>query len=74
MKIEIGRCKGNLFIVLPKETAARLGWDHGDILEIDAADGILKATRAMTKHDRAMEIAERVMDEYRETFEALAKM
>jgi len=28
----------------------------------------------MTKHDRAMEVADQIMDDYRETFEALAKM
>ena len=73
MSIEIGKCKDNLFVVLPKSVAAALGWDHGDLVDMEVIDGGLKVIRTMTKHDHAMQIAERVMEEYRETFEALAK-
>ena len=74
MRIQVGKCKENLFVVLPKEAIAQLDWQSGDIVEFEVVDGGLKVTRAMTKHDHAMEIAERIMEEYRETFEALAKM
>jgi bifunctional DNA-binding transcriptional regulator/antitoxin component of YhaV-PrlF toxin-antitoxin module len=73
MKTAIEKCKDNLFIVLPKDAVARLDWGHGDILDIEAIDGGLKIVRTMTNHDHAMEIAREVMEEYRETFEALAK-
>jgi putative addiction module antidote len=74
MKIKIGKCKENFFVVLPKNAITQLGWESGDILDIEVVDGGLKAIRATTKHDHAMEIADQVMDEYRETFEVLAKM
>ncbi len=73
MKIEIGKCKDNLFLILPKEAVAQLDWGSGDIIDIEVVDGRLKAVRTMTKHDHAMEIADRIMDEYSETFKALAK-
>jgi hypothetical protein len=56
------------------KAVAQLDWNSGDIIDIEAVDGELKAVRIMTKHDHAMEIADRIMDEYRESFEALAKM
>jgi bifunctional DNA-binding transcriptional regulator/antitoxin component of YhaV-PrlF toxin-antitoxin module len=74
MRIQIGKNKENLFLILPKEAIAELGWNSGDIVDIEVVDGGLKAVRVMTKHDRAMEIADQIMDDYRETFEALAKM
>ncbi len=74
MKTKIGKCKNNLFVILPKEAVQQLCWDLGDIADVEVADGGLKVVRIMTQHDHAMEIAERGMDQYRETFEALAKM
>jgi antitoxin component of MazEF toxin-antitoxin module len=73
MKIQIGRCEDNLFIVLPKQVVAQLDRGSGDIIGIEVADGGLKAVRIVTDHDRTMDIANEVMDDYRETFEALAK-
>jgi antitoxin component of MazEF toxin-antitoxin module len=73
MASEIEKQGDKRLVVLPPELLARLGWDVGDILVAEIfADGI-KFTRAKTKHDHAMEIARAVMEEYRETFEALAK-
>jgi putative addiction module antidote len=73
MKTKIATCGESLVILLPKETATTLEWDSGDILDVEAANGALKLTRAMTEHDHAIEIARELMDEYRETLEALAK-
>jgi hypothetical protein len=73
MKIQVGQCKDNLFVVLPKQAVAQLDWGPGDIIDIEVADGGLKAVRIVTDHDRTMDIASEIMDDYRETFEALAK-
>jgi hypothetical protein len=73
MKTAIEKCKGNLFVILPKDAVARLDWGHGDILNIEVTDGGLKIVRVQTFHDHAMEIARRGFVKYRETFEALAK-
>jgi antitoxin component of MazEF toxin-antitoxin module len=73
MKIQVEKCKDKLFVVIPNDAISQLGWEHGDILGGEIADGGLKIVRTMTAHDHAMEIAHAVMDKYRETFEALAK-
>jgi antitoxin component of MazEF toxin-antitoxin module len=73
MSIQVGKCKDNLFVILPKQVVAALGWDSGDVVDVAVVDGSLKVTRTMTKHDHAMQIAHELMNEYRETFETLAK-
>jgi hypothetical protein len=69
----LGRCKDNLFVILSKQAVDKLDWGSGDIVDIEVIDDGLKVVRTMTKHDHAMIIAERIMVEYSETFEALAK-
>jgi len=73
MAIQIRRCGEKLVIAFPGEVVARLGWGQGDLLEVEVADDSLKSVRSMTAHDHAMKIAGEAMNEYRETFEALAK-
>jgi hypothetical protein len=73
MKMQVTKCKDNLTLVLPKEVVTELGWGDGDIVDVTASGARLLAERVMTNHDHSMQIARRLMDEYRETFEALAK-
>jgi len=73
METEIEKNGDRRLVALPPELLAQLGWDVGDILTAEMSEGGIKFTRAHTAHDHAMEIAKDVMDEYRETFEALAK-
>jgi antitoxin component of MazEF toxin-antitoxin module len=73
MQIQIGKCKDNLFVILPKQVAAQLDWGAGDLVDLEVVDGGLKAVRLVSERDRTMEIACEVMEEYRETFDALAK-
>lgn len=73
MQSKIHQCGENLVIDLPKEVSTNLGWRVGDVLNLEAAEGGLRVTRVTTADDHAMEIARQCMDEYRETFEALAK-
>jgi hypothetical protein len=42
MRIQIGKSKENLFLILPKEAIAELGWYSGDIVDIEVVDGGLK--------------------------------
>jgi putative addiction module antidote len=60
-------------VALPPELLARLGWDVGDQLAVEIFEDGIKFTRTKPARDNTMEIARDVMDEYRETFEALAK-
>lgn len=73
MKVTLTKKGDDLFLSLPPEAVAGLAWDSGDICEAIIVDGELRVRRIMTKHDRAMEMARRGMEKYRETFEALAK-
>ena len=74
MKTQIATCKESLTFVIPKEAVAELGWASGDIIDVSVADGRMNATRVMTNHEHTMQIAREVMEKYRDTFEALAKM
>ena len=72
-KIEIEKCGDRLFMTLPADAVAQLGWGHGDILEAQIIEDSFRIHRTKTAHDYALELARKAMDEYRETFEALAK-
>ena len=64
----------SLGVVLPKETLARLNLKEGDkFYPVEQPDGSLRLTPFNPKHARTMEIARKVMHEYRDTFAALAK-
>jgi hypothetical protein len=63
----------NIALDVPEQFANQLGWDAGDICEGAVVNGELRLVRTQTKHDHAMEIAEKMMDEYSELFESLAK-
>jgi antitoxin component of MazEF toxin-antitoxin module len=34
-----------LFVVVPNDAIAQLGWGHGDVLKIEVADGAVKVVR-----------------------------
>ena len=73
MQGTIHKCGDKLLIDLPIKSSLKLGWSVGDILSIDQVESGLKINRVTTAHDHAMKIARECMDEYRETFESLAK-
>ena len=73
MRLETGEFSDRTAIVLPDDLLSQLGWEHGDVLEGEVVDGALRIARTQTKHDQAMQIAREIMEEYRETFETLAK-
>ena len=73
MKLEVRKMGEQLGIVFPDDLIASLGWQPGDILEVDVDSDGLKIVRVETAFDRGMRIVERAMEEYRGTLEALAK-
>jgi bifunctional DNA-binding transcriptional regulator/antitoxin component of YhaV-PrlF toxin-antitoxin module len=73
MKLEIRKVGDDTVIVVPAEVASELGWDPGDVCEGEVHGDVLRVVRTETKHAGAMRIARQIMEEYRETFEKLAK-
>jgi bifunctional DNA-binding transcriptional regulator/antitoxin component of YhaV-PrlF toxin-antitoxin module len=73
MKLEIRKVGDDTVIVVPAEVASELGWDPGDVCEGEVHGDVLRVVRTETKHAGAMRIALQIMEEYRETFEKLAK-
>jgi antitoxin component of MazEF toxin-antitoxin module len=61
-------------LVLPKDVAKSLGLREGQHLHAERlADGSLKIGPYDPHFDKAMQIADKVMVEYADTFKALAK-
>ena len=73
LKIEAVR-KGKLGIALPGELIDSVGWEAGDMIEVEIDCGRLKVVRVETSFEQGIRIAEQAMDDYRETLQALAKM
>jgi antitoxin component of MazEF toxin-antitoxin module len=73
MNSTISKCDDKFVITLPANAVEQLDWGSGDLLTLTVEGGSLTITRTKTKHDHAMEILDKAMVDYRETFEALAK-
>jgi putative addiction module antidote len=68
---QIGNSVG---IVLPKEALAKLGVNKGDVLYLtEAPGGDMRVSAYSPEVARQIELGEEIMDEYRDTFRALAK-
>jgi putative addiction module antidote len=72
--LQVRRIGNSVGLILPKETAARLNLKEGDRLFVVEQPG---GGFVLTPHDpdfeKAMEIADEIMDKYRDTLAALAK-
>ena len=73
MKLKITKRGEEIAITFPDELLSQLDWQSGDVLEGEVVDGGLKIVRTETKHDRAMKIAKKGMEQYRTTLDTLAK-
>jgi antitoxin component of MazEF toxin-antitoxin module len=73
MKLQVRKADEELVVILPNDVVVRLGWSPGDLLEAEIIGDALNLVRIEKKYDRAMRIADEVMEEYRTTFEQLAK-
>jgi putative addiction module antidote len=72
--LQICKIGDSVGVILPKELVARLNLKEGDKLyPIQQPDGGLRLAPYNPTHARAMEIAHKMMEEYRDTFAALAK-
>lgn len=68
---QIGNSVG---VVLPKEALVKLGVEKGDVVYLtDAPGGVLQISPYDPEVARQIELGEEIMDEYRDTFRALAK-
>jgi antitoxin component of MazEF toxin-antitoxin module len=73
MKIRVRRFEEELGVVLPDELIASLRWESGDVLDIQIENDGLRIVRVETAFENAVGIGEQLMEEYRETLQALAK-
>ena len=73
MKVTVCQFDEQLGVLLPDELISSLGWEPGDILEVEVENGGLRIARVQTAFEHGMQVAKGLMDEYRETLEALAK-
>ena len=72
--LQIRKIGNSVGVILPKELLARLKLKEGDkFYPVEQPDGSLRLSPFNPKHAQTMEIARKVMHEYRDTFAALAK-
>jgi putative addiction module antidote len=74
MKIEIKKIGNSDGLILPRELMQRLDLKRGQQLHVtELAGGGFQALPYDPDFEKTMDIAEEVMDEYRDTLAALAK-
>jgi putative addiction module antidote len=74
MKIEIKKIGNSDGVILPRELMQRLDLKRGQQLHVtELAGGGFQALPYDPDFEKTMEIADEVMDEYRDTLAALAK-
>ena len=72
--IQIKKIGNSLGLILSKDLLSRLKLKEGDKLHIvEQTERGIKLSPYDPKHARTMEIARKIMHEYRDTFAALAK-
>lgn len=74
MKIEIKKIGNSDGVILPRELMQRLDLKRGQFLHIEErVGGGFQALPYDPDFEKTMEIADEIMDEYRDTLAALAK-
>jgi putative addiction module antidote len=74
MKIEIKRIGNSDGLILPRELMQRLDLKRGQFLHlVELVGGGFQALPYDPDFEKTIEIADQVMDEYRDTLSALAK-
>lgn len=69
--MQVGNSVG---VLLPKEALAKLGVQKGDVLYLtDVAEGDMRLSAYSPEIAEQIALGEAFMDEYRDTFRALAK-
>ena len=74
MVLQVRKIGNSIGIILPKEFAAKNGVREGDKFDVvEQVDNGFKLMPHDPVHAKAMKIARHVMDEYKDTFKALAQ-
>jgi putative addiction module antidote len=74
MKIEIKKIGNSDGLILPRELMQRLDLKRGQVLHLtELAGGGFQALPYDPDFEKTLEIAEEIMDEYRDTLATLAK-
>lgn len=73
MKVKLRQFDEQIAVVLPDELTASLGWEPGDLLEVEVENNTLNITRVEAATERGIRTARRAMKNYRGALEALAK-
>jgi putative addiction module antidote len=74
LELKLRKIGNSLGIVLPKEALAKLGAEEGEsLLLTDANDDSLRLSTAKPEVSRQMQIAQGIMQRYRNTLRELAK-
>jgi putative addiction module antidote len=72
--LQVRKIGNSIGFILPKDTAARLDLKEGDrLFVIEQPGGAFVLTPHDPDFEKAMEIADEIMDKYRDTLAALAK-
>lgn len=74
MKLELKRIGNSTGLILPKELLARLGLEQGDsVMVSEGPERTVTLSAYAADDEETMEIARRVMRDYKNTLKALAK-
>ena len=73
VKLKVTRVGNSSGVVLPKEALTKLKVEQGDTVYLTEASDGFRITPYDPDFERTMEIADEVMDKYRDTLAALAK-
>lgn len=74
MKVEAKKIGNSTGFIVPSSVATRMGIEAGKVFYLtEKADGSLQISPYDPDFDAAMKVADEIMEEYRDTFAALAK-
>ena len=74
MKVEAKKIGNSTGFIVPSSVANRLGIEAGKVFYLtEKTDGSLQISPYDPDFDAAMKLADEIMEEYRDTFAALAK-
>jgi putative addiction module antidote len=74
MKIEPKRIGNSTGFIIPRDVVVRMGIDQGKSFYLaELADGSLRISPYDPDFEQTMKLVDDVMDEYRDTLQALAK-
>ena len=72
--LKLTQIGNSLGVILPREALSTLGVEKGDTLFLtEAPDGAMQISAYDPEVARQIALGEEIMDEYRDTFRALAK-